>query len=473
MSAERVNKAIAYGKALLDPPTPYGFWDGKFPFTPGPAMWANVKTNQPPDPKNQVPNTSCTGLINLMNAAAGVDYRGGTLTYGRDIKNRRTYKPGMQLKRGEVLVAAFGSGDEGHIVMCIESGTNPLTVGSDHTQGGNKPGVNVNYRAQNAHRLFGFEWVGEVPGMGTAAANNPDGGVATEEEQGTFKSSAFDLADLNKLYPLCGPQRAALYHRHLIAAMREFGITTYHRACHFLAQIGWETGQLRYMMELDNEAGTYLRSKEYYPYYGRGAIHLTWRENYERVGKALRVGLADEPDLAAQPQYCFRVAGQYWRTRDLNYFADQGDAGFNAVMARVLGTSDHQSWGGRHALYETAKQVVPTTFDIGGGLVFQTTIFAAAEHEDLELAHRAAIVCHRHALGCTVADSDNILPANDECEPTPVGTFDLELPSIGWLLFLPDSSPNDWIASCPTVVTFATRLLTEPLSCNYHESGGS
>src|SRR5215204_6856695 len=41
---------------------------------------------------------------------------------------------------------------------------------------------------------------------------------------------------------------------------------------------------------------------------------------------------------------------------------------------------------------------------------------------------------------------------------------DLELPSIGWLLFLPDSSPNDWIASCPTVVTFATRLLTEPLT---------
>jgi hypothetical protein len=42
--------------------------------------------------------------------------------------------------------------------------------------------------------------------------------------------------------------------------------------------------------------------------------------------------------------------------------------------------------------------------------------------------------------------------------------FVLELPSIGWLLSLPDSSPNDWIASCPTVVTFATRLLTEPLS---------
>src|SRR5215216_659110 len=49
----------------------------------------------------------------------------------------------------------------------------------------------------------------------------------------------------------------------------------------------------------------------------------------------------------------------------------------------------------------------------------------------------------------------------------------LELPSIGWLLFLPDSSPNDWIASCPTVVTFATRLLTEPLSKAVSSQDGS
>jgi hypothetical protein len=48
---------------------------------------------------------------------------------------------------------------------------------------------------------------------------------------------------------------------------------------------------------------------------------------------------------------------------------------------------------------------------------------------------------------------------------------DLELPSIGWLLFLPDSSPNDWTASCPCVVTFATRLLTEPLTHVEHISG--
>jgi hypothetical protein len=168
MSAERVNKAIAYGKALLSPPTPYGYWNGVWPPPPGGPMWINVQTNRPPNPKNQVPHTSCTGLINLMIAAAGVDFRGGTLAYGDQLRNRRWYRPGMPLKRGEVLVAAFGFGDEGHIVMCLGSGTNPFTIGSDHTQGGCRPGVNVNYRAQYAHRLFGFEWVGEVPGLGTA-----------------------------------------------------------------------------------------------------------------------------------------------------------------------------------------------------------------------------------------------------------------------------------------------------------------
>src|SRR5215204_2356539 len=66
---------------------------------------------------------------------------------------------------------------------------------------------------------------------------------------------------------------------------------------------------------------------------------------------------------------------------------------------------------------------------------------------------------------CTCASTDRmgIRPERHESPMNPKA-IGLELPSIGWLLFLADSSPNDWIASCPTVVTFATRLLTEPLT---------
>ncbi len=36
----------------------------------------------------------------------------------------------------------------------------------------------------------------------------------------------------------------------------------------------------------------------YWPYYGRGLVQLTWRENYEKMGRFLGIPLAEEPDLA-------------------------------------------------------------------------------------------------------------------------------------------------------------------------------
>src|SRR5215212_7012167 len=44
------------------------------------------------------------------------------------------------------------------------------------------------------------------------------------------------------------------------------------------------------------------------------------------------------------------------------------------------------------------------------------------------------------------------------------GITNLELPSIGWQLFILDSSQSDPIALPAFLDTYATRLLTEPLS---------
>jgi hypothetical protein len=66
-----IDRGIEYGRMLLDPRTAYGFWDGAFPFTPGPAMWPDAQTNNPPSPRTRVPNASCSGLINLLAAAGG------------------------------------------------------------------------------------------------------------------------------------------------------------------------------------------------------------------------------------------------------------------------------------------------------------------------------------------------------------------------------------------------------------------
>lgn len=36
----------------------------------------------------------------------------------------------------------------------------------------------------------------------------------------------------------------------------------------------------------------------YYPYYGRGLVQLTWRENYEKMGRFLKLPLVEKPDMA-------------------------------------------------------------------------------------------------------------------------------------------------------------------------------
>ena len=36
----------------------------------------------------------------------------------------------------------------------------------------------------------------------------------------------------------------------------------------------------------------------YWPYYGRGLVQLTWRENYDKMGRFLGLPLVDQPDLA-------------------------------------------------------------------------------------------------------------------------------------------------------------------------------
>jgi hypothetical protein len=53
----------------------------------------------------------------------------------------------------------------------------------------------------------------------------------------------------------------------------------------------------------------YLKSKDYYPWYGRGLVQLTWRDNYERQDVKLQLGgkLLADPDLALQPDLATKI----------------------------------------------------------------------------------------------------------------------------------------------------------------------
>jgi putative chitinase len=68
---------------------------------------------------------------------------------------------------------------------------------------------------------------------------------------------------------------------------------------YMLATVYHETG---YQMWPNTEQGSdeYLQGKSYWPYIGRGYVHLTWEENYRNASTAL--GLVGDRDLVVHPE---------------------------------------------------------------------------------------------------------------------------------------------------------------------------
>lgn len=71
---------------------------------------------------------------------------------------------------------------------------------------------------------------------------------------------------------------------------------------YILATVYWETDRT---MQPIKEAGSeaYLKSKKYYPYYGRGYVQLTWDYNYKKVGDKYGIDAINNPDIVMQEPY--------------------------------------------------------------------------------------------------------------------------------------------------------------------------
>ena len=76
------------------------------------------------------------------------------------------------------------------------------------------------------------------------------------------------------------------------------------QAAYVLATAFWETNRtmkpVREAYWLSEEWRR--RNLRYWPYYGRGYVQLTWRDNYKRAGAKFGVDLAGNPDKALEPE---------------------------------------------------------------------------------------------------------------------------------------------------------------------------
>jgi predicted chitinase len=162
----------------------------------------------------------------------------------------------------------------------------------------------------------------------------------------TRSPSASQLADLND-------------------CLRRFAINTPARIRHFLAQVGHESGGLRWMLELASgdayegrqDLGN-TRTGDGRRFKGSGAIQLTGRYNYQRFADFIKD--ADVMDGAAYvaTRYPFTSAGFWWHLNAINAFVDQG-ASCRQVSAKVNGRDPANGLADREEHFARAVAAIP------------------------------------------------------------------------------------------------------------------
>ena len=169
---------------------------------------------------------------------------------------------------------------------------------------------------------------------------------------------------LLQILPNAGPV-AGVFVPVLNAAMVHYQIIGPKRVAAFIAQIGHESGQLKYIKEIwgpTKAQAKYEGRKDLghtvagdgSKYRGRGLIQITGRANYMACGEALGLDLIKQPELLEKPQHACMSAAWFWATRGLNTLADEGQ--FDKITRRINGGQNGAA--DRQTLYTRALKVL-------------------------------------------------------------------------------------------------------------------
>ena len=195
-------------------------------------------------------------------------------------------------------------------------------------------------------------WQGSGPSSTPAAAPPP--------------APASELVTLTQATAVFGRAPTPEQLRDLNACLLQFSITTPARIRHFLAQIGHESGGLRWMQELadgsayegradlgNTQPGDGVRFK------GVGPIQVTGRYNYQRFADFIGDQAVMNGCSYVASKYPFSISGFWWHLNALNAFIDNG-ASCRQVSAKVNGRDPANGLAEREAYFEKAVRAIPS-----------------------------------------------------------------------------------------------------------------
>lgn len=150
---------------------------------------------------------------------------------------------------------------------------------------------------------------------------------------------------LKKCYPFATDQNLDRFLKPLNSTLLKFDINTPVRVAAFLAQIGHESGSLRYVREIatgeayegrkdlgNTTPGDGKRFK------GRGLIQITGRTNYDALSRALNYDFLLRPEMLEYPGAAAMSAGWFWKRTGLNELADENtEESFKRITKKING----------------------------------------------------------------------------------------------------------------------------------------
>ncbi|MGB0851707.1 MAG: glycoside hydrolase family 19 protein [Pikeienuella sp.] len=155
----------------------------------------------------------------------------------------------------------------------------------------------------------------------------------------------FSATFLSLVMTEASEEQIACFTAPLAGAFAAHDLTTPLRQAHFLAQIGHESGELRYREEIASGAAYEGRidlgnteKGDGKKYKGRGLIQLTGRANYAAFSAASGHGdrLVENPEMVATDlTLCVGAAAWFWSHKGLNRFADKDD--LRTITRRING----------------------------------------------------------------------------------------------------------------------------------------
>ncbi|WP_062185393.1 glycoside hydrolase family 19 protein, partial [Dysgonomonas macrotermitis] len=162
---------------------------------------------------------------------------------------------------------------------------------------------------------------------------------------------------LKKIYPHSTKTNRDLYLPYLNKYFHKYGVDTFERICAFLAQVGHESGQLRYVEEIASgkayDTGSLAVKLGNTPepdgdgqkYKGKGLIQVTGKTNYRKftewckINKITKTNIdfVEYPELLKQPEFAVLSAFWYWSVNSLNRYATLKEEDFKKLTKAING----------------------------------------------------------------------------------------------------------------------------------------